>query len=294
MAKENITKACKEANELRKHWGLSMRPARELASLAAKNDVLVFHMSLESCLSGAFVRDKHKRSDMILVNTNAKSIHHQRFTLAHEIGHLCLHKDIPGKVESVEPGDGDPIEQEAHSFSAELLAPLREVDRICKCEFGLSPDKITNPHVIELAGIFGINHQSILWRLRILSKNSPEEIRELIRTVDWHELWRKYDPEGFKDTQPQQDMITWQPAGVSKETARIISRFPDSYRRKAFAAYEKGLITSGKLAEILDLPDNEVVNKELQPLLRPDLLRQQEELNSAFKNAMTGNTDGQD
>ncbi|MBN1943696.1 MAG: ImmA/IrrE family metallo-endopeptidase [Phycisphaerae bacterium] len=312
MARDSITRACEEASALRKKWGLSMRPARDLFFMAAENGVLVFRMSLDCHLSGAFIRNKREYSGTIIVNINGKSNHHQRFTLAHEIGHLRLHKDISGLVEnvelehlrlhkyeygkgeSIEPATTVSIEQEANNFAAELLTPLKEVKQICLDELGVAPDKITNRHVIELAGLFGVSHQSILWRLRILDGRPPEQIRKQIENEDWHDLWRKYDPEGFKDTQPQQDTITWQPQGVSDETAKIISRFPDRYRRMAFSAYEKGLITSGKLAEILDLPDKDVVKKELLPLLRPDLLEQHKELDLALKNAMAGNTDGQD
>ena len=50
----------------------------------------------------------------------------QRFTIAHEIGHLALGHVAPGGVTTVnrepEPGDS-PIERQANQFAARLLAP---------------------------------------------------------------------------------------------------------------------------------------------------------------------------
>lgn len=73
------------------------------------------------------------------IYVNAKDNFQRRmFTLAHEIGHFILHKDIlekePGKYELVYrsqtlEGAPDPIEQQANCFAAHLLVPKTMLDK---------------------------------------------------------------------------------------------------------------------------------------------------------------------
>jgi Zn-dependent peptidase ImmA (M78 family) len=65
---------------------------------------------------------------LILLNHNEPLVR-QRFTLAHEIGHACLHDDGEGAVidlrsSDMELGGGkNPKETEANAFAADLLMP---------------------------------------------------------------------------------------------------------------------------------------------------------------------------
>lgn len=60
---------------------------------------------------------------MILVNRN-KPIPRQRFTAAHELGHILLGHVGIGELVNREPSPGDnPIEKEANVFASRLLAP---------------------------------------------------------------------------------------------------------------------------------------------------------------------------
>lgn len=52
----------------------------------------------------------------------------QRFTLAHEIGHWCLHRRDREAFAHSGPGRGR-YEREANQFTAELLMPLHELRR---------------------------------------------------------------------------------------------------------------------------------------------------------------------
>lgn len=58
----------------------------------------------------------------------------QRFTIMHEIAHVVLHHPVLRQKVMCEPKNTlyqkDPLEQEADSFAAEVLAPISEVKRL--------------------------------------------------------------------------------------------------------------------------------------------------------------------
>lgn len=90
---------------------------------------------LPSDVSGAIRKEKEKY--VIYINAT-KSASRQNFTIGHEIGHYCLHKDTLQNKGSIIDRDSimyridnpmiyDSIEVEANKFSANLLMPEREV-----------------------------------------------------------------------------------------------------------------------------------------------------------------------
>jgi Zn-dependent peptidase ImmA (M78 family) len=111
-------------------------PAVAVDKIARKLGVKVEYAPLEPELSGL----AHIREGIAIVGINAlHSPVRQRFTLAHELGHVRLHWAILERAVHVDKGslrrDGlsstglDPIEREANAFAAELLMPdflLRE------------------------------------------------------------------------------------------------------------------------------------------------------------------------
>ncbi|MHC4982810.1 MAG: ImmA/IrrE family metallo-endopeptidase, partial [Planctomycetota bacterium] len=204
-------------------------------------------------VSGAFVRSRRHNLGVILVNTVNKSAHHQRFTLAHELGHLVLHESEEGLVESLEDcvEERQPSEVEADTFAAELLVPLKEIDRIVRKELKVSPSDYHDRLVVQLAELFGVSHHVILRRLRIIGQHGYGWVVQRRDATDWNAMWRQYAPASHPDTIPADRVVpNWHPEGVSDETAVAVSRLPDIYRKMAFEAYREGKITGAKLAEV--------------------------------------------
>lgn len=93
-------------------------------------------------LSGNDVGIFYKRTD---------SITQKRFTIAHELGHCCLHSDIveDGYIEFRDcPTSSDKIEKEADSFANELLMPEQQIRYILK--------RLLKPSLRALATIFQV------------------------------------------------------------------------------------------------------------------------------------------
>lgn len=121
-------------------------------------------------LSGMLVRDDDGHGALIGVN----STHHprrQRFTVAHEIGHLQLHK---GRKLTVDSGlrvdyrdDGGnptiPEERDANAFAAALLMPEQAVQSQAKplVEQGTTRSSLVN----ALAGTFQVSEEAMGYRL---------------------------------------------------------------------------------------------------------------------------------
>ena len=67
----------------------------------------------------------------IIVN-KSHSTNRQRYTIAHELGHYCLHKDFHEQFEDTtffrKEKDWTSIEYEANSFAADILMPENAIE----------------------------------------------------------------------------------------------------------------------------------------------------------------------
>jgi hypothetical protein len=82
------------------------------------------------------------------------SLARQRFTIAHELGHLLLHE--AGAEYRDDTFRGTPKEYQANDFAADLLMPLWMLDPVA-ASFGRDPGR--------LAGIFQVSEQAMKIRL---------------------------------------------------------------------------------------------------------------------------------
>jgi Zn-dependent peptidase ImmA (M78 family) len=110
-------------------------------------------------VSGSFVRSRN----LILVNANEIG-YRRRFTLAHELGHFALHKDIDGDIlyRSDNIIDSDGLDQEskdreveANCFAAALLMPRQVVNLLNDLNF----------KVEEMARMFDVSPSAMQYRL---------------------------------------------------------------------------------------------------------------------------------
>ena len=108
------------------------------------------------------------------------SLHHpnrQRFTIAHELGHLELHKDMitsavhvdkkfPALMRNPKSATGtEEIEIQANQFAAELLMPRKLIDEALE---GKQFDIEDEGPMEELAKKFKVSRQALEYRIRSL------------------------------------------------------------------------------------------------------------------------------
>ena len=184
------SKAClaaeKIVNEIMKREGGLSFPIDPFKELKEKNAIITF--SNFDKLEGLLLFDKEKES-VVSINLS-RPVTRQRFTAAHELGHIILHTDV--KEESfLCPiyGAKSSIEKEADDFASNLLMPTNELNKIIN-KYQDSNGKVDFDHCLMIAEYFGISFEScvktIRFRLNRLSKEL--DIKELNNEI------RKYKP----------------------------------------------------------------------------------------------------
>ena len=139
-------------------------PVEELAEVL---DTRVRYSPFDGELAGMLYRDEGQR----IIGVN--SFHHpnrQRFTIAHELGHLCLHKgnvhiDRTFGVKRRDENSSlaiDPEEIEANRFAAELLMPY---DMLMTDLEDREIDLEEESDIIELAERYQVSVQAMTLRI---------------------------------------------------------------------------------------------------------------------------------
>jgi Zn-dependent peptidase ImmA (M78 family) len=150
-------------------------PVEDLArSLGAE----VVYRGFEGDVSGMVYRDKAQK--LIGVNSS-HGANRQRFTVAHEVGHLVLHKGTPVFVDSFEgrinwrDGASAQEESEANAFAAELLMPRSLVVR--KVQDAMESSSPSPFELIaHMAKTFKVSQQSMRYRLENLGVLDPGDL----------------------------------------------------------------------------------------------------------------------
>ena len=103
------------AQRLRRYWNIPCGPISNLCRVIEKAGIMVIKEDFGfKELDGFFM---NANTPIIFINNSFPNDRH-RFTLAHELGHIMMHR---------KGGDEDIIEQEADAFASELLMPSDEM-----------------------------------------------------------------------------------------------------------------------------------------------------------------------
>lgn len=184
------SKACLAAekiiNEIVKREGKISFPIDPFKELKEKNTIITF--SNFDKLEGLLLFDKEKES-VVSINLS-RPVTRQRFTAAHELGHIILHAEVKedGFLCPIY-GAKSPIEKEADDFASNLLMPTNELNKIIN-KYQDTNGKVDFDQCLMIAEYFGVSFEScvktIRFRLNRLSKNL--DIKELNNEI------RKYKP----------------------------------------------------------------------------------------------------
>ncbi len=173
-----VAQAWKAAEKVLKDHGVRRTPIN-VARIASKHATLVTR-ALEDDISGALI-PLGEKAWAILVNSQ----HHpnrQRFTIAHELGHLLLHgyttphADKQFRLRDARSSEGSVLEEiQANQFAAELLMPRAMILKAIQRQ-GLqhSPanEEMEEKHfdalVSKLAKDFRVSRQAMTIRLSSL------------------------------------------------------------------------------------------------------------------------------
>ena len=205
------------AARLRRHWNLGMDPIPNLVELLEERGIKVLAVHLRDIdgLTAEARLGRREAMPIIIVNLN-DSGERQRFTLAHELGHLVM--DV---------ADGIDAEKASQRFAGAFLMPA---DALMN-EIGKRRASISIMELIYVKKLFGVSIQAIAHRCRDLGIIGNRFFRSLFR--EFHRLgWRNPPYE--------------EPASRSKE-------IPTRFKRLTLRALSERVLTDSKAAELLGI-----------------------------------------
>jgi len=229
------------AAELRRHIGLGTNQIPSNVFQAFRDvGVHVFRRQLGvSTISGLFIR--HPTAGACVLVNYSEDVFRQRFTAAHEVGHAILDMDQDFIVSFNDWAKGDLSEIRANTFASRFLLPPEAIQSI--------PDASTwtEQRFLDYAARLMVNAETMAYALRDAKLISDEEVALLKKLKVPKSL--KVDPE-LPDTLGER----------SRERKKeLLQRgLSDSYVALCFDAYEHGIVTAARLAEMLLVSETEL------------------------------------
>ena len=208
------------AARVREAWNLGGGPIPSMTALLEERGIKVLKLDFPRAVDGltCLVHRTDDTAVPVVVCSTGKSIERQRFTLAHELGHLVM--DIPA---------GMPEEKICDRFVSALLVPedelVREVGRR-RLDFGFG-------ELVEIKKIFGVSAAALVIRMRDLGIIGEATVTRIFRGIG--RSWRTQEPCPL--TQPES---------------------PKRFRRLCLRALAEDVISESKAAELLGMRVSEI------------------------------------
>lgn len=162
------------ARSLRQHWGLGVKPIRHLVAEIERHGVLVVLFTLreegddQKRHIDAFSTSATPRPMIILTPDKADDVMRHRFSAAHELGHIVLHRWHQTRDAH--------MEREADAFAAEFLTPREELARELPRRFNLA-------RLQEIGQRWGVSVKSLVFRSKELELISEATARRAYLTL---------------------------------------------------------------------------------------------------------------
>lgn len=170
------------ANDLRAYWKLGTNPIPNLIDLLESKGILVLVTDVISEQDGnCFDGLQATINDMpIIVVGSGWTGDRQRFTLAHELGHLILHGKLSEHIDE---------EKACHRFASAFLIPAEELKQI----FGSQRKNVSPRELGFIKHEFGISMSACLYRLKDLGVITESKHRQYMFHFSKNG-WRKKEP----------------------------------------------------------------------------------------------------
>ena len=212
----------KRAREARERLGLDAgSPVGCMLTLVEQRGGLpVVVGRLPEHIAGAVWRN---RVGVIVWVNGAQAVERQRFTVAHEFGHVCCRHESTAidTAETISGRTHVPLEVQANAFAAEMLAPRAGVEALVERDPGLED-------VVSAAAHFGISTIAALYRCRTLGlvdRRRYEQLHEEIESGLHRTVWDYLKPATVRDVLSEIDDYP---------------RLPDALASSALAALLRG------------------------------------------------------
>ena len=214
-----LIEADRAATNLRNDWGLGLNPIPDMPELMEDRGVKVFFCPLHDGLDGltAHVRRESMPDARVIVVNQDVSRDRQRFTIAHEVGHMVL---------DVSPGIDE--EKAAHRFAGAFLVP----EEALWSKIGKHRSAIDWRELLALKLVFGMSIQAIAYRCGDLGIITQAHVKRLFDT---------FEEVGWRSPPFREPMDM---------TGHRLGRV----ERLCLRALAEGAITESKASELLEMP----------------------------------------
>ena len=219
----NVVEADRGARALRAHWGLGIEPVPDLVQVLEDRGVKVLATEL-SGIEGlmAHVRRASGQSVPVVVVNSGACRERQRFTIAHELGHLVL-----------SPGQKVAAENAANRFAGAFLMPAEAL----WTEVGKRRSSIGLGELFRLKPLFGVSVQALANRCRDLAIFRPSLHKR---------LFQEFDRQG------------WHTPPYKEPLSRPNGERPRRFERLCLRALAEGVVSEPKAAELLNISVHEL------------------------------------
>ena len=230
------------AEKLRRHLGYSStQVASDVYDDFRQLGFHIFRRQLDnSSISGLYI--KHPTAGKCILVNYSEDVYRQRFTVAHESGHAILDED-EDLVVSFDWDKDSLIEIRANAFASHFLMPpefLRQISELENWDLEKS---------INWANRLKVSTQALAYALKEakLISEDTERIIKAIRVPSSLKIDPELSPNLSKGSRQRRE----------QSLKKGLSHF---YFNLCFDAYEQGLISVGRLAEVL-LVDQRNINE---------------------------------
>lgn len=167
------------ALSVREHWELGVNPLPDLIDLLESKGILVIVTKVEQADKIDGLQAHIGKLPVIVISDQWPGCR-QRFTLAHELGHLLLHTRLPDEVDE---------EKACNRFASAFLFPKPEVIR----QLGERRTKLDHRELYLLKHEYGLSMAACLYRAADLGVISEAKRKSLF--VEFSKNgWRKKEP----------------------------------------------------------------------------------------------------
>ena len=203
------------AQGLRAHWGLGLDPIANLVDLSEERGIKIISTDLTS-VDGltARVRREDGSAASVIVTNREHWGERQRFTIAHELGHMVL--DVAPKVDD---------EKAAHRFAGAFLMPAETL----RAEVGRRRRFVSWEELFELKRIFGVSVQALTYRCKDLG---------IFNNALFRRLFDEFSRRGWRNP-------------PYREPHAMKGEAPRRFERLCFRALAESAISEAKAAELL-------------------------------------------
>ena len=205
------------ARSVRAHWGLGLEPIPNMMELLEERGIKVLSIPLGDIdgMMAKVRRQEHLFAPVIVVNADHWG-ERQRFTAAHELGHLIM---------SVSSALNE--EKTAHRFAGAFLMPAETL----WSEIGKHRKSISLGELLDLKQLLSVSVQAIVYRCKDLG---------IIGNSTYQSLFQEFNHRGWREP-------------PYREPLALTGEQPSRFERLCFRAASENAISESKAAELLGL-----------------------------------------